>query len=401
MNAIYLDNNSTTPVHPDVAAAISRCFQAGHVNPASSHRPGQHARRIVEKARHRIAATLGAQTSGTHADHVIFTSGGTEANNLALRGLVPETGPGRIIISAIEHPSVVGSAQQLAHCGYDIRRVRVSGQGVVDVKHLEELLTDDTVLVSVMLGNNETGVLQPVKEIAELCSRRGVPLHTDAVQVVGKIPVAFRELGASALTATAHKFHGPRGVGVVLLRHGVPLKPIMYGGFQQRGLRPGTESVELVVGMSEALQIWLAEAHQRTTDMARLRDGLERQLLLEIPTAVVNGAGAARLPHTSNISFPGLDRQALLMALDEAGVACSTGSACASGSSQPSPVLLAMGCPDEIVEGAIRLSVGALTTSAEVRLAGCRISRVVQDLYAAQESGYSALGPRDMADKSI
>ncbi len=400
MDYLYLDNNATTLLHPAVAEAMAECDRAGYVNPASQHQAGRRARRVLEEAREGIAAILGADVSGTHADQVIFTSGGTEANNLALRGLAGDQ-PGRMIISAIEHPSVVGAAEELARQGFELRRVRVSPEGVVDVDHLRELLDQRTRVISVMLGNNETGVLQPVAEVAAVCHTAGVPVHTDAVQVVGKLPVNFRQLDVAALSLSAHKFHGPRGIGALIVRHGVELIPILFGGFQQQGLRPGTESVTLVVGLHRALQLWHDEADERASRMARLRDRLEARLLANVPDLVINGAGAARLPHTSNIAFPGLDRQALLMALDMAGVACSTGSACASGSSEPSPVLLAMGCGADVVEGSLRLSLSALTTEAEIDVAAGRIRQVAAELRGKKERGKAARTSRQWNQKTL
>lgn len=379
MEPIYLDHNATTTIDPRVALAIDECHRAGHVNPASPHQAGRRARRVLERARESIARILNCRCSDTQADRVIFTSGGTEANNLALFGLAGAP-PGRVIISAIEHPSVTGPAAQLPPCGFDVQRVPVSRDGVVQVDRLRELLTPETRLVSVMLANNETGVLQPVQEIAALCAEASVPLHTDAVQTVGKLPVDFQQLNVTALSLTAHKFHGPVGIGALVVRSNVELRPRLWGGFQQAGLRPGTEPVALAVGLQKALELWQQAADVRCQRITALRDRLEGALRAEFAELVVSGAGATRLPHTSNMAFPGLDRQALLMALDMAGVACSTGSACASGSSDPSPVLLAMGLPSTVVNAALRFSLGAFTTDAEVTEAVRRISQIVKDL---------------------
>lgn len=375
-DTIYLDHNSTTPLLPEVARTLAECYAAGYANPASPHRPGREARRVLESARDDIARMLGADPN---QDQVIFTSGGTESNNLALRGLAGRQ-RGRIIVSAIEHPSVLGTAEYLGRLGFDLRHVRVSHDGVVDLDHFRQLLDRDTRIVSVMLGNNETGVLQPVADMATLCRQVNVPFHSDAVQVVGKLPVDFRALGISAMSVSAHKFHGPLGVGVLVIGAGSHLEPVLYGGHQQQALRPGTESVPLAVGMLRALQIWQDEAENRSLVLQSLRDRLEALLRHAVPNVTINGANADRLPHTTNISFPGLDRQALLMALDQAGVACSTGSACASGSTQPSPVLLAMGVPEPIVNGSLRISLGATTTLQDVDQAACRILQVVNDL---------------------
>ncbi len=379
MKRIYLDNNSTTPIDPAVAEAMAECYRAGYANPASQHESGRRARKRLEEAREGIGYLVGADLSSNDADQVVFTSGGTEANNLAIRGLAGQAA-GNVVISAIEHPSVVGAAEHLRHRGFEIRRLRVSRNGVVDLDHLQQMIDASTRVVSIMLGNNETGVLQPVAEAARLCKQARVPLHTDAVQVVGKLPVSFREVGVAALTLSAHKFHGPRGIGALILRPDVKLEPIMFGGFQQAGLRPGTEPVDLAVGMYEALRMWAEQGDQRARQMCELRDRLEQLLSSQLDCCVINGAGAARLSHTSNISFLGLNRQALLMALDLAGVDCSTGSACASGSSEPSPVLLAMGCEKDVVEGSLRISLGAQTRREEIDEAATRIVLAVKKL---------------------
>lgn len=361
---IYLDNNATTPVDPRVAAAMAEAEMLGFANPASAHGAGRRARKLLEDAREGIAELLNLPLDDAGRG-VIFTSGGTEANNLALQGLVRGS-PGRVVISSIEHPTVDGPANALAERGYDVQRIRVGPDGVIDLEHGISLLTPETQLASLMLGNNETGVLQPISQFAAVCATLGIPVHTDAVQAVGKIPVNFRELGVSALSLSAHKFHGPRGMGALLVAPGVEPRPLMFGGFQQAAIRPGTESVALVVGLWSALRLWHAESRSRVEHLFGLQQRFESQLRAGCPELVINGATANRLPQTSNISFPGLDRQALLMALDLAGVACSTGSACASGSSEPSPVLRAMGLADAVVEGALRFSWSAQTEAWEI-----------------------------------
>jgi cysteine desulfurase len=385
---IDLDHNATTSIHPEVAQAILECSLAGHGNAASAHAHGRRARRILEEAREGIGEIVGADMTGLQADRVILTSGGTESNNLALFGMVSGT-PGRVVISSVEHPSVVGAAEQLERRGFEVRRVRVGSTGVVDPTHFRELVTQGTQLVSIMLANNETGVIQPIAALAGYCREIGVPFHTDAVQAVGKIPVNFAELPVTALTFTGHKFHGPRGIGVLLIRRSAPIQPLLYGGFQQLGLRPGTEPIELAVGLHRALQIWLRDSQTRGVRMAALRDRFEQRLRDAVPDVVVNGLRAQRLPHTSSIAFPGLDCQALHMALDLAGVACSVGSACASGSSEPSTVLVAMGLPAEIIESSLRFSIGAFTSRQDIDQAVDRIADVVRRLGVARrrESG--------------
>ena len=382
MHSIYLDHNATTPLAAEAAAAMEECRRTAWANPASQHAAGRRARRVLEDAREGMARILGADVDSSQPDRLIFTGSGTEANNLALFGLSGEA-PSQIIVSAIEHPSVQGAADELARRGRRVTRLSVTPDGLIRTTELPALLAQPTSLVSLMLGNNETGVLQPVAEIAKLCAA-GVPLHTDAAQVAGKLPIDFRSLGVAALTVAAHKFHGPRGIGALLVRHGVPLRPLLHGGMQQEGLRPGTECVELAAGMHAALSAWQREHVERTARMTRLRDLFEQRLHAQAAGAgmnlVVHGQGAERLPHTSCLAFPGLNRQALLMALDLAGVACSSGSACASGSSEPSPTLAAMGCSRDVLESSLRFSWGAGTTESDILAAVERISVVCNDL---------------------
>jgi cysteine desulfurase len=385
-SAIYLDHNATAPILPEVAEAVRDAALRHGGNPASQHEAGRAARRALEAARQRIGELLGARTTGMDADQVIFTSGGTESNNLALHGLLHKVGDGvaghgaRVLISALEHPSIMRTAERLAAVGVQVEAIRVNRDGTIRVDALEDLLATPAHLVSVMLASNETGVLQPVAKIAALCHARGVLMHTDATQAVGKIPVDFQQLGVDALTAAAHKFHGPLGIGVLLARHGVKLEPSLYGGFQQAALRPGTESVALAIGMQTALELWHREADQRRHRMAALRDEFEHHIAAGYPQAIIIGERAPRLPNTSNIAFVGLDRQALVMAFDLAGVACSTGSACASGSSEPSPALVGMGLPEEQISSSIRFSLGATTTAEEIAEAARRILAVCNRL---------------------
>lgn len=372
---IYLDNNATTAIAPEVADAMAECYAAGYLNPASQHSEGRRARNMLEQARDGIGTILGAQLQRTPTDRIVFTSGGTEANNLAISGLRskqwnPENLNGQtpqVVVSAVEHPSVLAAAGALRGC--ETKTVPVDNQGVVKLDAFSEsgdLLLSVTRCVSVMLGNNETGAIQPVRKIVEICNSHNIPIHTDAVQAVGKIPVSFSELGVAAMTATAHKFHGPRGIGVLILRHDAVLDPIMRGGSQQLGSRPGTESVALAVGMWKALELCQANIDIRSAQLQKLRDEMQSSLTAELSGLVVNSFSTNRLPHTLNVSLPGLDRQALLLALDHAGLACSTGSACESGSSQPSHVLIAMNASKEVVEGSIRISLSAQTTADEI-----------------------------------
>jgi cysteine desulfurase len=389
---IYLDHNATTPLLPEVAEAMQKCWAEPLLNPASQHALGRRARRVLEDSRDRIAELLGAKTTGADADRVVFTSGGTESNNLAIRGILLRSGlsfvdgppakaqSSHLLISAAEHPSISTLANELHRHGLDFDHIPMTSHGTLRLDLLQRLLRPDTALVAALLGQNETGVLQPIAELASICSARGIPLHTDAAQVVGKLPVNFRELGVATMTVAAHKFHGPIGIGALVVRGGGELQPLLFGGFQQAGLRPGTEPVALVVGMRQALEMWDAERVERTNRMCELRDRFERAIIAGWPDAVVVGADADRLPNTSNIAFIGLERQALFMALDQVSVACSTGSACASGSSETSPVLLAMGCDNAVLTSALRFSLGATTTAADIDEAARRILRCCNNL---------------------
>lgn len=385
---IYLDNNATTPLAPEAAEAMERAAGECWGNPSSQHRFGRRARQVLEDAREAIGSLLGAHLGAFPPDRVIFTSGGTEANNLAMFGLTagqlsgPAAGqvPGHLVISAVEHPSVSEPADVLSGAGWTVDKLPVAADGQVIVNELRRLLRRDTRLISVMLANNETGVLQSVEQIAKIAAEAGVPVHTDAVQPVGKLPVNFRQLGVTTMTATAHKFHGPIGIGVLIIRAGVELPPRLFGGHQQAGLRPGTEPVVLAAGMCAALEAWHREGNERRQRLQSLRDGFEASLLSDFPELVIHGRDAPRLPHTSHIGFPGVDGQALGMALDLAGVACSTGSACASGSTKPSPILLAMGVAEELAKGSLRFSFGASSTIEEARQAAGRVSLAYKEL---------------------
>ncbi len=378
---INLDHNATTPAHPQVVRAVSEAMEAGWGNAASQHAAGRQARALVEQARENVLTWLGGRCESMHADQLIFTSGGTEANDLALRGLAGPA-PGRIAISRIEHPSVTRTAQMMQTQGFELAWIDVAADGQIVLDHARQQITPETRLVSVMWANNETGVIQPIAEIAHWCNSLGVPFHTDATQAVGKLTVDFRESGASAMTFAAHKFHGPRGIGGLVVRHGVEIQPTLFGGFQQAGLRPGTESVELVAGVDAAANLWKKFGAGWRDQMLAIRRRFESQLLAELPEIEIHGQSVARLPQTTAVAFAGLDRQALVMALDLASVACSTGSACASGSSEPSHVLLAMGLKNELVEGSIRLSWGAMSTAEECAKAASRIISCVNDLRA-------------------
>ncbi len=382
MDVIYLDHNATTPIHPEVAEAIHRCQTTIGANPASRHGPGRVARSILEQARAEVAELLGAELSGPAPDRLLFTSGGIEANNLAILGICRKGGPaaGQVVVSGMEHPCVLESAEHLLECGWTLETLSASPDGVVRIEQLSDRLRTKTHLVSVMLANHETGVLQPVDAIAAVCNAAGVLLHTDAVQMAGKMPVRFRGLGVAALSVSAHKFRGPLGIGALVLRRDVALAPLMFGGEQQAGLRPGSEPVALAVGMAAALRIACREQQAEHARLAMLRDRLEAGLTAGWPAAVVHGRSAPRLPQTVNMAFPDLDAQTLVQAWDAAGVACSVGSACSSGSGEPSPTLRAMGLPARLVRSSVRLSLGGTTTTEQIDEAVRRMLHVCREI---------------------
>lgn len=406
MEPIYFDHNATTPTRPEVVEAMARCHSKYYANPASRHRPGQQARRALDDAREKIADILGADLSPPHRDRLILTSGGTEANNLAVLGIALASisplpvgeGQGvraspfsRIVISAGEHHSVIESAEHLLERGWRMDTVGLTPRGVVRVEQLPPLLAADTRLVSVLLANHETGVIQPVEQLAAICNRAGVPMHTDAVQAVGKVTVNFRTLGVAAMSLSAHKFQGPPGVGALIVRQDVRIAPLMFGGHHQSGLRPGTEPVPLAVGMATSLELWHKEQDEHARRLTSLRDCFERQLRTELPGIIFHGTGAERLPQTSSVAFPGLDGETLLMALDLAGVACSIGAACSSGSTELSPTLRAMDLPKELLASSLRFSFGATNTEAEIDEAVRRIVCVCRQLGDADNRTHHAI----------
>jgi cysteine desulfurase len=378
MDPLYLDNNATTPLLPAVWEAMRPYLTEFYGNPASAHWAGRRARQALEDAREQTAAILGAAP-----DEVVFTSGATEANNLALFGLAGDP-PGHLLTSPIEHPCVVEPLQRLAQFGFTVERLPVDAIGIVRVDALAERTRSETRLVTVMLANHETGAVQPVQELVQCLEGRAL-FHCDAAQAVGKLPVHFHDLGVTTLTLSAHKFHGPKGIGALLIRRDAKLRPLLWGGHQQQGRRPGTEAVPLAVGLAKALELWQGAGQARHEQVLRLRTRFLDRLRATAAPVVLNGPASGGVPHTLNLSFPGCQADALLMSLDLAGVACSTGSACSSGSLLPSPVLQAMGVPDAVLHSAMRFSFSPLLTEANVDEAARRIATVVVRLRQSAE----------------
>ena len=360
---LYFDHNATTPLHPAVWEAMQPFLTEVFGNPSSLHTEGLQARDAVEEARQQVAQLLGASP-----EEIVFTSGGTEADNLAILGSVmAQRRPGgHIITSQIEHPAVLGSCRALEAQGFRVTRLPVGSAGTIDPDDLARALTDDTLLVTLMHANNEVGTIQPVRECAALAHARGVLVHTDAVQSVGKIPTLVDELGVDLLSLSGHKIYGPKGVGALYVRRGTGLDPVVTGGPQERGLRGGTEPVAAIVGLGVAARLAAVHMSAEMSQVAALRDHLEQMILATIPDVSVNGGPAPRLPTTTSLSFKRVDGQSLAVALDLRGVATSTGSACSSGSLEPSHVLIAMGLSEERRQGAVRLSLGSGNTLEEV-----------------------------------
>jgi cysteine desulfurase len=371
-DCIYLDANATTPMLPAVWDAMRPYLAESHGNPASAHQVGRRARQALEIARERTAALLDADP-----DEVIFASGATEANNLAIFGLAGDP-PARLACSTIEHPCVVEPIRELERRGFTVDWLPVDATGQARV----ESLSADVRLLCLMLANHETGAIQPIADcnLQFAICKLPAAVHCDAAQAVGKISVRFHELGVTTLSLSAHKFHGPQGIGALLVRRGTKLRPMLLGGHQQRGRRPGTEPVPLAVGLAAALELAERERESHWAKVTRLRSRLLAHLRHHVSPVVLNGPETGGLPHALNLSFPGCQSDTLLMNLDLAGVACSTGSACSSGSLLPSPVLQAMGVPPDVLRSAMRFSFSALLSEAEIDEAGRRIASVVNRL---------------------
>ncbi len=377
MEQIYLDHNATSPVDPRVLDEMDAFHRTFLGNPSSIHSFGREAKKILEDARETVAAFLGASPP-----EIIFTSGGTEADNLAILGALAAAPEGRdqIIISSVEHAAVRHLCERLQHEGLRATWLPVDPNGVVDPASLRRSITPRTTLISVMHSNNETGTLQPVEHLSQIAAENSVPFHTDAVQSFGRISLNVRDLGVDMLSFSAHKCGGPRGIGGLYVKKGARIKSIMSGGHQEFDLRPGTENLQGIVGLAAKCKIAAEEMPPNSDRIRRLRDLLESQLTSHLDNIAVNSQTVPRLPNTSSVAFLGLEAEMLLLSLDVRGVAASAGSACSSGSSEPSHVLAAMGLPDEVVRGTLRFSLGRTTTEDEVRRAASVIEEVVRRL---------------------
>src|SRR6266850_901389 len=361
---VYFDYNASTPLATEVIEAVVHTTRDVFGNASSVHHFGQQAKAAMDEARSAVAALLNADPS-----EVVFTSGGTEADNLAIRGAaeaIEPTGRRHLIASGIEHEAVLNTLKALARRGWRTTLLPADQSGIVSADRLREIITDDTALVSVMHANNEIGTIQPVAELAAIAHERGALMHTDAVQSTGKIPVDVRALGVDLLSLSAHKFNGPKGAGALWIKRGTRMQPILTGGRHERSRRAGTENVPALVGLGVAARLAASKMSAEAARVGALRDRLEERILRDVGGTTVNGTRSSRVPNTTNISFDRVEAESLLIALDLEGVAVSTGSACSSGTLEPSHVLKAMGFPPHRTQNSLRFSLGVFSTDAEV-----------------------------------
>jgi cysteine desulfurase len=375
---IYFDHNATTPVDPAVAEAVTRAMADTFGNASSVHHFGQQAKALLDDARSAVAALISAEPS-----EVVFTSGGTESDNFALRGVaevLEPTGRRHLIASSIEHEAVLVTLRALARRGWRTTLLPVDQSGIVKADALNSAMTDDTAIVSVMHANNEIGTIQPIAELAAIAHSRGALFHTDAVQSIGKIPVDVRALGVDLLSLSAHKFNGPKGAGALWIKRGARVTAILTGGKHERNRRAGTENVPGISGLGVAAQLAARKLAGESARLGALRNRLEEAILAKVPGTVMNGVREPRVPNTTNISFDAVEAESLLIALDLEGVAVSTGSACSSGTLEPSHVLRAMGLPAPRTQNSIRMSLGAGNTDAEVDFVVSKLPGIVEKL---------------------
>jgi cysteine desulfurase len=375
----YFDNNATTRVAPEVVQAMLPFLEQSWGNPSSGYSFGRQAALALEQAREKLAALIGAEPR-----EVVFTGCGTESTNAALHSITLTLPQKRhVITTVVEHSATLKYSSALEKAGYTITRLPVDSGGGLDLELLEKSVRQDTAIVSVMMANNETGVVFPIREIAAICRRHGVLFHTDAVQVAGKLPIDVRELDVDFLSLSGHKLYAPKGVGLLFVKRRTPFEPYVIGGGQERGRRGGTENVAGLVGFGRAAELALANLDAINQRVRSLRDRLETELLANIPGTNINGAKEPRLPNTTNLAFDQVEAEGVLMLLDQAGVCASSGSACHAGSVDPSPVLLAMGCSPDRARSSVRFSLGIYTTAAEVDYVLGRLPGLIAKLRGA------------------
>lgn len=363
MKTIYLDHNATTPLREEVLAAMTEIYRGVIGNPSSVHFLGRQARRLLETARERVAETIGARP-----EEIVFTGGGTEADNLAIQGIAYayRSRGEHIITSAIEHAAVLSTCRYLEKEGFSVTYLPVNGEGLVEPAELEEAIRPETILISVMTANNETGVIQPVGEIKKISRSRKIPFHTDAIQGLGKIPLSVEEMGVDLMSLSGHKVYGPQGVGALYIRKGTRVRPLTYGGHHERAKRPGTENLAGIVGFGEACRLAVEELGSEADRLRLLRDRLCSEVRGKIPRVKLNGAPDRRLPNTVNLSFEYVEGEGILLGLEARGIAAATGSACSSGELAPSHVLNAMGVEAALAQGSVRFSLGRENTLEDI-----------------------------------
>ena len=379
MRKVYLDHNATTPVHPEVRDAVAPFLADLFGNPSSIHWAGRDVRKAIEDARQETAAFFGCQPL-----EIVFTSSGTESDNLAIKGIAYRKGNAgkHIVTSAVEHPAIINTCRFLEGQGFRVTYVPVNRHGIVEPDSVRAAIAKDTILVSVMNANNETGCVMPIREIGLLAREAGVLMHTDAVQAAGKIPIDWKDLPVDLLTFSGHKVNGLKGAGGLIVRKGMEMAAVIHGGHQERGRRGGTENVVGIVAMGKAFSILREDMADEVRETRRLRDRFEKALFDRIPDLVLNGHPTDRLPNTVNISFRFVEGEALLLNLDILGIACSSGSACTSGSLEASPILMAMGADPIDAQGALRFSLGRGNTDEDMDYAVESVEAVVAKLRA-------------------
>ena len=376
---IYLDHNATTPLHPRVFDAMEPYLKGHYGNPSSLYRPGREAKTAVENARGRIAECLGCSPN-----EIVFTAGGTEGDNLALRGIARsrKNSGNHIVTSAIEHHAVLHTCKALEEDGYRVTYLPVKEDGPIDPDEVEKSLTPETILISIMLANNETGVINPVEDIAKIATERGVLFHTDAVQALGKIPIQIQSSCVDLAAFAGHKIYGPKGSGFLYVKQGIPIAPAITGGSHEHGLRAGTENVAGIVGLAEAVVLASSELEAEAKRLETLRCRLKTGVSERLAGVRANGSSAPRVPNTSNLSFQGVDGESIVIALDLEGICVSTGSACSTGDPEPSHVLTAMGLSAREAQGSIRISLGKDTTEEDIDFAMPTLVGAVERLRA-------------------
>jgi cysteine desulfurase len=376
MKTIYLDNNATTQVAPEVLQAIMPYFHEKYGNPSSAHSFGGQVARKIREAREQVALLLGAEP-----EEIIFTSCGTESDNTAvMSALATQAGKKHVVTSRVEHPAVRSLGAHLAGRGYRVTEIPVDGEGHLDMERYKKSLTPDTAIVTLMWANNETGVLFPVEEAARMARERGILFHTDAVQAVGKMPIRIKEKAIDMLSLSGHKLHAPKGVGVLYVRKGSKFSPFLIGGHQERGRRGGTENTAGIIGLGKACELAALRMEEENSRVKSLRDKLENGLLSAVSNCRVNGDRSNRLPNTANISFEFVEGEAILLMMDEFGICASSGSACTSGSLQPSHVLRAMGVPFTMAHGSIRFSLSVYNTEEEIDFVLSKVPAIIERL---------------------